>query len=153
MAHNFAFVNSEGEIKGIVSPGSDGQYTHLKAYEPNGDIAVIIPEDIFDFNMMNTGWYNLDTNEWKTRSLATGSYYEWKNKQWTLNSLLLEEEIRELRNEKLEDSDWTQYNDSPLSDEKKVEWRTYRQQLRDLMANLPSDLDDLDDVSWPTKPS
>ena len=62
-------------------------------------------------------------------------------------------EVRNKREGRLYSSDWTQYSDSPLSDEKKVEWRTYRQQLRDLMANLPSDLDDLDDVSWPTKPS
>ena len=50
-------------------------------------------------------------------------------------------------------SDWTQANDSPLTDEKKAEWRVYRQALRDITGNLPADLDDPDDISWPAEPS
>jgi len=50
-------------------------------------------------------------------------------------------------------SDWTQAVDAPLSDEKKTEWRTYRQALRDIMASLPADLDDPENVVWPTEPS
>ena len=40
--------------------------------------------------------------------------------------------FRELRNELLAKSDWTQVSDSPLSDSKKTEWQTYRQALRDM---------------------
>ena len=40
--------------------------------------------------------------------------------------------LRGKRDELLAKSDWTQTSDSPLSDEQKAEWRTYRQQLRDL---------------------
>tara|TARA_X000001382_G_C3154085_1_gene173968 strand:- start:136 stop:423 length:288 start_codon:yes stop_codon:yes gene_type:complete len=36
------------------------------------------------------------------------------------------------RNNFLAKSDWTQGVDSPLTDEKKAEWVTYRQKLRDL---------------------
>lgn len=38
------------------------------------------------------------------------------------------------RNRLLKDSDWTQLPDSPLSTEKKTEWATYRQVLRDMPA-------------------
>ena len=40
--------------------------------------------------------------------------------------------IREFRQHLLTISDWTQATDSPLSNEKKVEWAAYRQALRDL---------------------
>ena len=46
--------------------------------------------------------------------------------------------------------------DSPLSDEKKKEWKTYRQALRDLPANSTPKLDKnnvLTGYTFPTKPS
>lgn len=58
------------------------------------------------------------------------------------------EEIRNIRNGLLLQSDWTQVTDSSLSHEKKTEWATYRQQLRDLM----NDLTDPFNVNWPIEP-
>ena len=51
----------------------------------------------------------------------------------------------------LQECDWTQSPDSPLSDSKKTEWATYRTNLR----NLPASYDSVDDTgfAWPTKPS
>ena len=46
------------------------------------------------------------------------------------------QEVIDKRNRKLKDSDWTQMPDSSLSDLKKTEWATYRQQLRDIPNNL-----------------
>lgn len=43
---------------------------------------------------------------------------------------------RIIRNLMLEACDWTQSVDAPLTDAKKEEWRTYRQALRDLPANV-----------------
>jgi len=57
---------------------------------------------------------------------------------------------RTTRNKLLADTDWTQMNDSPLSNEDKTSWATYRQELRDL-----SDLDawpNLADDDWPVEP-
>ena len=44
----------------------------------------------------------------------------------------LESQARKIRNEKLLQCDWTQLPNSNLSEEKKEEWETYRQKLRDL---------------------
>jgi hypothetical protein len=46
-------------------------------------------------------------------------------------------------------SDWTQVADAPLSSEKKTEWATYRQSLRDITSQegFPNN------VSWPTQPA
>jgi hypothetical protein len=59
--------------------------------------------------------------------------------------------LRERRNQKLVASDWTQAPDypSPLANDKKTEWATYRQVLRDLPATV--DIADWPDV-WPTEP-
>jgi hypothetical protein len=50
-----------------------------------------------------------------------------------------------------QDSDWTQFTDSPLTDEKKVEWATYRQALRDLPSQYPDETN-IDNVVFPTPP-
>jgi len=60
---------------------------------------------------------------------------------------LMWQNIRNQRNILLLESDWTQLSDSPLSDEKKVEWQTYRQELRDITSQQ-----DPFNIIWPTKP-
>jgi len=59
--------------------------------------------------------------------------------------------IRRERNYILLTTDWTQMPDAPLSDAKKAEWATYRQQLRDLPSSYTED-DDLNSIVFPTKP-
>ena len=57
---------------------------------------------------------------------------------------------RKTRNDLLADSDWTQMNDSPLTNEQKTAWATYRQELRDLtdLAAWPN----LGEDDWPVAP-
>ena len=70
-------------------------------------------------------------------------------------------QLRKTRNQMLTDSDWTVMPDSPLSDSKKNEWKTYRQALRDLTKTAkpkvintgPSMLLDPSSVTFPEKPS
>ena len=65
------------------------------------------------------------------------------------------EEVRSRRDNRLQMSDWTQFNDSPLSDSKKTEWATYRQELRDLPATASPEYSDegmLVNVTWPIEP-
>ena len=59
--------------------------------------------------------------------------------------------LRFARNSALQKTDWTQAVDSPLSDSKKAEWVTYRQELRDLPSQY-SDNDSFEDVIFPTQP-
>ena len=58
------------------------------------------------------------------------------------------EQVRQKRNNLLSQSDWTVLIDSPLTDEKKQEYITYRQDLRD----LPSKYNNPDDVIFPNPP-
>jgi len=60
-------------------------------------------------------------------------------------------EISVLRTERdslLASSDWTQSPDSPVDDEVKTAWATYRQQLRD----LPATVSDPAEPTWPEAP-
>jgi hypothetical protein len=70
------------------------------------------------------------------------------------------QDLRYERNRRLTESDWTQASDSPLSDSKKAEWKTYRQSLRDMtktidVATIKQDGPhiDISSVTFPTKPS
>ena len=55
-------------------------------------------------------------------------------------------EVRIKRDFYLDRCDWTQGTDCQLSNEKKAEWASYRQELRDLPASYP-------DITLPTEPS
>jgi hypothetical protein len=55
------------------------------------------------------------------------------------------EEVREMRNKKLVDSDWTQLADSQVD---KQAWATYRQALRD----IPTQSGFPENTIWPQKP-
>ena len=57
--------------------------------------------------------------------------------------------VRDLRNQLLEGSDWSQLPDAQLSAEKVAEFKTYRQALRDLPANTS----DFTNVTYPEPPS
>ena len=57
--------------------------------------------------------------------------------------------LRHYRDTLLRESDWTQFTDSPLTDSKKTEWKTYSQSLRD----LPATESDPENATFPTKPS
>ena len=58
-------------------------------------------------------------------------------------------DIRLMRDIELKKCDWRVMPDSPLSDSKVAEWKTFRQALRDIptQAGFPTN------VTWPTKPS
>ena len=60
--------------------------------------------------------------------------------------------LREERNQKLQETDWMSFSDSPTMTD---QWKTYRQALRDLPSTASPKLDEssqLTNVTWPTKP-
>ena len=91
----------------------------------NGELVDLTPEEENQFNS-----YSGDTEEMKMERR-------------------INEQVRVNRDQLLKDSDWTQISDNGLSEEKKTEWQTYRQQLRDITESATS----LDDVTWPTEPT
>lgn len=144
-------------------------------YVQNGQVIdgpIMLPinwGNISNFNVLDVitlksfGWYphrfveaTLGEND-----KITGSYFvigEDEVVEYQTVALKSESEIQDLINQKwinirsqrviyLKESDWTQLVDVALSDEKKEEWKIYRQALRDI-TNFESP----DQVIWPTKP-
>jgi hypothetical protein len=63
--------------------------------------------------------------------------------QWT--------RIRAERDRLLTSSDWTQGGDSPCTAIDKLQWKTYREELRDIPKDQSSETT-YEDITWPTKP-
>jgi hypothetical protein len=57
-------------------------------------------------------------------------------------------QARSERNQKLTESDWTQIIDANLDESAKIQWREYRQALRDLTGQVGFP----HEIVWPTKP-
>lgn len=62
------------------------------------------------------------------------------------------EEFRILRDRLLTASDWTQMPDTMLTNLKRIEWQTYRKELRDLPESYLTETN-LDNIILPVKPS
>lgn len=60
---------------------------------------------------------------------------------------LIKQDVGRYRDEYLFLTDYTQLPDAPFTDDEKAQFATYRQQLRDMF-----DVDDVNDIAWPTKP-
>lgn len=63
-----------------------------------------------------------------------------KNEKW--------QEVRDIRDNLLTQSDWTQFQDSPITGSLLTDWQTYRQGLRDITSQ-----ENPYSLTWPTKPS
>ena len=68
-----------------------------------------------------------------------------------LNAVALRE-LRNIRNESLASSDWTQLPDNALSDATKALWAVYRQELRDL-TNIYLEILNISEVNFPSPPN
>ena len=102
----------------------------------------LIISDITPYNKCVTDWEAVKTKELEKNVLSDEEYEKW---------------FREIRNALLLDSDWTQFTDSPLTDAKKTEWKTYRQALRDMPTTKTTTYKELAENTahsdYPSKPS
>tara|TARA_B100000085_G_scaffold109342_2_gene99816 strand:+ start:39 stop:506 length:468 start_codon:yes stop_codon:yes gene_type:complete len=105
------------------------------------------PQPDFDSSThyLEEGTPEFSNNEWRQT---------WKSVAFTDEQLSQQQTVatanaRAQRDELLAQSDWTVLADSPLSSDKKTEWQTYRQSLR----NIPESSGFPNDITWPTKPS
>jgi len=108
--------------------------------------------------------------EWTTRG-DNYSDLEWLDKSQTkpteeeINAKIAELKtaepmklLREERNKRIADTDWTQLKDITLDSIREKNWKEYRQALRDLPNDSTPKLDnygdlDMSSVTWPDKPS
>lgn len=80
--------------------------------------------------------------------------HEWdkKEKKWQSSNASLMKYVRQLRNQKLKDTDYTQVADIPFGQQKKDQWLQYRQKLRDLPSEFPNAYL-IEHITWPDPPA
>jgi hypothetical protein len=109
-----------------ADPSREPEATHIQVVPPMDYRAVLVSKD-------EEGNIQLAPDTDKMNEM-----YKWEYQS-----------IRSQRNDLLYKSDWTQIPGNPLTDEKRAEWATYRQQLRDLVIEGTCPLD----FVWPIPPT
>lgn len=115
---------------------------HPLETKPNNQIIT----EIGEWGELVTIWEEED-NRRKEEESRIQAHLETSRDYW--------QELRYIRDDKLLRSDWTQLPNAPLTEEKKIEWEIYRQQLRDLTDTIsdPKPLvNDLNHSDWPVVP-
>ena len=80
--------------------------------------------------------------------LIEGELLTLKAKLWREQPETVRELLRPERDRLLAESDWTQLNDTTISEDKLAAWAAYRQDLRD----LTDEIDENGEVDFPEKP-
>jgi hypothetical protein len=133
--------------------------SELKAENTNISFPISLTNDILeDFNVYPVNSVDCGNDYTKNYEeitpLLSGSVYI---QVWNETSASVEEistrieekwlEIREVRDNLLSQSDWTQFQDSPITGSLLTEWQTYRQSLRDITSE-----ENPYSLSWPARP-
>ena len=141
-----------GQIKYIMSVNNNPDFSHTGIY--NGFITIQIDSTLDHVKAIEESYWSYEDSIFKSRVKRPTKFYNWDaSLQWLLDSDAVMKELRTERNMKLAECDWTQVVDSALTDEKKAEWVTYRQSLRDITKDISGSLDTLENFGWPTQPS
>lgn len=134
----------------------------LKAENPNTSFPTTIPDSlleefgVYKVELKDSGYDNDDTKDvLEITPILSGSVYIQTYQITDADSETIEKrkeikwaEVRTTRNTLLSESDWTQFQDSPITGSTLTEWQTYRQSLRDVTSQS-----DPYNIVWPTIPS
>jgi hypothetical protein len=146
----YALINTNnGECTGFVNVQSATDYENGYV-NSSGFMQLVVDKNTDETLYMSRKYYR--DEEWHDRDACPGDHYVWRDYQWNYDNSEMWTSIKNQRNYLLLLSDWTQLPDSPLSEEKKTEWTTYRQGLRDLPASN-SEAESEVDIEWPPQPS
>lgn len=146
-----AFVNLNGDIVSVTSPGTDDMYQDGGTYGEY--IAHHIDEGIVPWEFINTKYFDFDTNDFQSRNPKPSDFHIW-NKQTKLWEIEFERAMVWIRSERIKRlmlTDWTQLPDSPVLNN--VEWQVYRQALRDLPDTISNTIQNMEEIVWPTPPA
>lgn len=147
MKQQIALINSEGEIEQYFSPATTESYVD-GGVQPNGLTMKFMDGSINLAQFLKTNV--LVNGEWVTREERPDMYYYWSNGAWVFDAERFDRDLRVERSRRLAACDWTQANDSPLSDAKRVEWSAYRQELRDFPSINECQV--WSEIEWPVMP-
>ena len=126
----------------------------IVTYDDNGKITGTILASLESIDTTGIRYIVLeDTQSLENKKIVDG-------KLVSKDNAVIEEELKAktmllIKNRRLQllyDCDWTQAEDSPLTDTKKAECKTYRQALRDFPATCENETN-IDEVVFPAPPA
>jgi len=134
----------------------------LKTENPNTSFPTTIPDSlleefgVYKVELKDSGYDDDDSKDVvEITPTLSGSVYVQTYQITDADSETIEKrkeikwvEVRTKRNTLLSESDWTQFQDSPITGSTLTEWQTYRQSLRDVTTQS-----DPYNIVWPTIPS
>jgi len=139
-----------GEIVYIITPNEKDDFANGGVY--GGLRAWHDTDSLFVANQIADYYHNGTTFVQKAARPSMWYEYNWSNHTWEFNSTGFWAKVRADRDYMLNETDYIMMADSTFTAEKKAEWATYRQAVRDVPANNSS-VTDYDDIVWPTAPS
>jgi len=158
MVSHLAYVKPSGIINHITDVPSDMPENGSSFFDMT--VRYIYTSEHQDIGFIDSAQF-MTTHWWKNNNWAlmgniplntTYYYFDAPSESWILDSNAVLAQVRNIRYLKISSCDWTQLDDVPITAEKKAEWSTYRQQLRDFPATVPPTCDDPDSLVWPTPP-
>ena len=138
------FLPHEIRLSNGMSRTDPSTFTEEELLDAGYTGPYIEPE--FDLLTQERKW-NSETMEYIISDLPTIDDQQLENLRW--------ESLRFRRNNLLKDSDYIFIEDAPqISESKKEEWRTYRQNLRDIPNIIENimEYNDILELPWPLKP-
>jgi len=139
---NAVLYRASGQIAAVLEGGDAS--THAADAESMGLPYILTTDSISPF----THYVKDGVITAMPSKTSDNHQFDYATESWDLTDEQAGKINRDIRLELLVSCDWTQLPDSPLTDGKKSEWATYRQQLRDLDMTLNPN-----SIAWPVKPS
>ena len=151
MINQIAMCNpTTGEIIYTMIPNENDLYADGGVYDDF--VARIDTDNLFYTEDFGDYYHNGTTFVQKATQPSVWHEYNWSNYTWEFNTTGFWAKVRADRDHILNETDYIMMSDSPFTAEKKAEWATYRQAVRDVPANNSS-VTDYDSIVWPTPPS
>ncbi len=152
MPIKYAFVNTDGVIESILTPGYSSMIPD-RTYD-QGRLVVHIDSMEDNEVFTDTKTWDFTTSMWEAREAPPDEEdNEWDKdtRTWKRNRVRIRRKLREIRNRKLQACDWTQLLDAPITPQRQALWALYRTQLREVPKTYKN-VDRVKDAVWPTPP-
>ena len=121
----------------------------------------VCPDNMFDLQIVEDDEKIIESKaSWEFNYIKNGIVLQMPNKPsnfhvfdylkecWIPNFDLADFDIKNKRNQLLQQSDWTQIPNNPLTPDQQQQWAVYRQELRDITTQSGYPFN----VVWPTPP-
>lgn len=149
MLKYIAKISPEGEIVSLSLPKGANNIPE-GFYQEENLLVMYIDFEIDNRPLfMETHYYQFELEMFMQREPKPNPVAYWSDGQWTWDIEKFLNLVRQERDRKLYQSDWTQVADAPVDS---ASWATYRQALRDFPSTIDPSTASLEDLVWPTSP-